>query len=179
MTLCNKLFGNAGWDFFPLHRCSDTWDCCGFRSPFHPFRCWSSVLEAHPVEVKGALVAKPPRGVSAAVLRALVAVVPAPAASLAGTWEHREFSPQTLLLWALLRKPLWVQWHLRDAGGTALMGKGGSRINQASVSPDFCYTGLESSCKVICLCCGMWGVSSLAVPVWKHTQCQNSVDRRW
>lgn len=66
---CLKMQGGI---FFPLHRCSSTWGCCGFRSPFHPFRCWSSVLEVCPVGVKEALVAKPARGVSAAAPRALL-----------------------------------------------------------------------------------------------------------
>lgn len=111
---------------------------------------WRSVL----LKWRAPLKAQRPRGVSAAVLRALVAVVLAPATSLAGTWEHQEFSLQTVLLWALLQKPLWV----RDASRTALMGKGDSRVNQVSVSPDFCYTGLESSWEVLPACVVAFGV---------------------
>lgn len=159
MTLCNKSFENARWDFFLLHCCRSTWDCCGFRSPFHPFRCRSSVLKVCPVEAKGGLVAKPRCGISAAVPRAFVAVVLAPATSLAGTWEHQEFSLQTILFWALLQKPSWLgAWCLHDASRTVLMGEGDSRVNQVSVSPDFCYTGLESSWKLLPACVVACGV---------------------
>lgn len=119
LTVAWNVFSHISWHyainclktqggiFFPLQRCSSSWDCCGFRSPFHPFRCWGSVLEVCPVEVKGAPVASP-RGVSAAVPRALVAVVPAPAMSLAGMWDRQEFSLRTILLWVLLWKLFWV-----------------------------------------------------------------------
>lgn len=38
------------------------------------------------------------------------------------------------------------------------MGEGGSRVNQVSVSPDFCYPGLESSWKVLPACVMAHGV---------------------
>lgn len=38
------------------------------------------------------------------------------------------------------------------------MGKGDSCVNQVSVSPDFCYTGLESSWKVLPACVVACGV---------------------
>lgn len=62
----------------------------------------------------------------------------ASAASLALTWEHWLLSLQTVLLWALLRKPsLLGARHPADASRALLMAKDDSCINQASVSPRF------------------------------------------
>lgn len=40
-------------------------------------------------------------------------------------------------------------WYLCDASRTVLMGKGDSCVHQVSVSPEFCYNGLESSWEVL------------------------------
>lgn len=76
--------------------------------------------------------------VSAAVPRALTTAALASAASLALTWEHWLLSLQTVLLWALLRKPFLLgACHLADTSRTLLTAKDDSCINEVSVSPRF------------------------------------------
>lgn len=156
MTLCNKSFENAGWDVFPLLRCSSTWGCYGFRSPFHPFRCWRSVLEVCPGEVKGPLWLNPPWCFCSSATSARGSGA-APAASLAGSWDHQEFSLQTILLWALLQKPFWVHDVCVTPAGLCSRVQV-TPVHQVSVSPDFCYTGLESSWEVFPACAVACGV---------------------
>lgn len=176
MTLCNKWFKHARWDFSPpAALLKQVRLCCAFRSPFHPLDpqvpSWRSILW----KGRGLRSTTHPRAVSAAALRALGRGVLASAVSLAVMGQHRLSSLETTLLWAVLRKPsLVLIIQLTPAGLRSRVKVTTCVLAKASVSPGFAVLVLRVVGR--CSLPVRWGVGSL-LPGWEHTQHWKVVDK--
>lgn len=150
MTLCNKLFENAGWDFFPPAALFKFVRLLWFSLSISSFQMLRFSPGGLSYWSEGGPCGQTPwcfcsSTESARGSGAGSCCVPGRDVGLPGILPANHFALSPVV------ETLLGAWCLCDTSRTVLMSKGDS-CNQVSVSPDFCYTGLESSWKVFPAC---------------------------